>query len=97
MIDQHAAHERILYEQIKANYKNNIKNSSQMMLIPEIINLSHREVEFVKQNMQLFKQIGFELETFGENTIKINGIPNNAVNGISAIGISPEENRSIST
>ena len=76
LIDQHAAHERILYEQIKANYKNNIKNSSQMMLIPEIINLSHREVEFVKQNMQLFKQIGFELETFGENTIKINGIPN---------------------
>ena len=76
LIDQHAAHERILYEQIKANYKNNIKNSSQMMLIPEIINLSHREAEFVKQNMQLFKQIGFELETFGENTIKINGIPN---------------------
>lgn len=76
LIDQHAAHERILYEQIKANYKNNKKISSQMMLIPEIINLSHREVEFVKQNMQLFKQIGFELETFGENTIKINGIPN---------------------
>ena len=76
LIDQHAAHERILYEQIKANYKNNIKNSSQMMLIPEIINLSHREVEFVKQNMQLFKQIGFELETFGENTIKLTGVPN---------------------
>lgn len=75
LIDQHAAHERILYEQIKANYKNNIKNNSQMMLIPEIINLSHREVEFVQQNMQLFKQIGFELESFGENTIKINGIP----------------------
>lgn len=75
LIDQHAAHERILYEQIKANYKNNIKNNSQMMLIPEIINLSHREAEFVQQNMQLFKQIGFELELFGENTIKINGIP----------------------
>ncbi len=75
LIDQHAAHERILYEQIKANYKNNIKNNSQMMLIPEIINLSHREAEFVQQNMQLFKQIGFELESFGENTIKINGIP----------------------
>ncbi len=75
LIDQHAAHERILYEQIKANYKNNIKNNSQMMLIPEIINLSHREAEFVQQNMQLFKQIGFELESFGESTIKINGIP----------------------
>ena len=75
LIDQHAAHERILYERIKANYKNNIKNNSQMMLIPEIINLSHREAEFVQQNMQLFKQIGFELESFGENTIKINGIP----------------------
>lgn len=75
MIDQHAAHERILYEQIKANYKSGIQNNSQMMLIPEVITLSHKEAEFVKDNIELFRNIGFDLESFGENAIKINGIP----------------------
>ena len=75
LIDQHAAHERILYEQIKENYKNNIGNNSQMTLIPEIINLTHKEMEFIKENKNLFEKIGFDVEEFGENTIKINGVP----------------------
>ena len=75
LIDQHAAHERVLYEQIKENYKNNIGNNSQMTLIPEIINLTHKEMEFVKENRELFNKIGFDVEEFGENTIKINGVP----------------------
>ena len=75
LIDQHAAHERVLYEQIRANYKDNLKNNTQMSLIPELINLTHREYDFVNENLELFKNIGFELETFGENTIKINGFP----------------------
>ena len=74
-IDQHAAHERILYEQIKANYKNHVKNDIQMMLIPEIVNLPHKEMEFVKEYMQMFQDIGFDIEEFGDNSIKINGIP----------------------
>ena len=75
LVDQHAAHERLLYEQIKANYKNNISRNSQMMLIPEVIDLQHKEMEFVKENIQLFKNVGFEIEAFGENSVKINGIP----------------------
>ena len=75
LIDQHAAHERLLYEQIKENYKNHIKNNSQIMLIPEIINLSHKEMEFVQKNIELLHNVGFDIEFFGENTIKINGIP----------------------
>lgn len=74
-IDQHAAHERILYEQIKENYKNNIKNNTQMMLIPEVLNLSHKEIEFIKKYLQMFKNIGFDIEPFGDLSIKINGIP----------------------
>ena len=75
LIDQHAAHERILYEQIKENYKNHIQNNSQLMIMPEIFNLSHKEMEFVKTNIELFKETGFDIEIFGENSIKINGVP----------------------
>lgn len=75
LIDQHAAHERVLYEKIKENYKQKISQNSQMMLIPEVINLTHREMDFVKNNMELFINTGFDIELFGENLIKINGIP----------------------
>lgn len=76
LIDQHAGHERLLYEQIKANYKDKMANNIQMRLVPEILSLSHKELEFVKENIELFKQIGFIIEPFGTNAVKINGIPN---------------------
>ncbi|MBQ3414272.1 MAG: DNA mismatch repair endonuclease MutL [Clostridia bacterium] len=75
MIDQHAGHERVLYEQIKENYKKHIQSNSQMMLIPEVVNLSHKEMEFVKENINLFIDTGFDIEVFGQNSVKINGIP----------------------
>ena len=75
LIDQHAAHERLLYEQIKENYKNNMSSNSQMMLVPEIYNLTHKEFEFVTQNIEIFKIYGFDIELFGSNSVKINGIP----------------------
>ena len=75
MIDQHAGHERVLYEQIKENYKKHIQNNSQMLLIPEVVNLSHKEMEFVNKNLSLFIDTGFDIEIFGENSVKINGIP----------------------
>ena len=75
LIDQHAAHERILYEEIRANYKDNLKNNTQMTLIPEIIDLTHKELEFVRDNLELFKNIGFDLELFGDKSVKISGFP----------------------
>lgn len=75
LIDQHAAHERVLYEGIKENYKNRISQNTQMMLIPEVFNLTHKEMEFINQNIEIIKNIGFEVEPFGENTIKVTGIP----------------------
>ena len=75
LIDQHAAHERLLYEQIKSNYKNNISTNAQMLLFSEIVTLTHKELEFVKQNTDLIKKAGYDIELFGDNTIKINGIP----------------------
>lgn len=75
LIDQHAAHERLLYEQIKENYKNNMSSNSQMMLVPEIYNLTHKEFQFATQNIEMFKTYGFDIELFGSNSVKINGIP----------------------
>lgn len=75
LIDQHAAHERVLYEQIKENYKKQIQQNSQLMLIPEVVTLTHQEMEFVRENKEMLVNIGFDIEEFGENTLKINGIP----------------------
>ena len=75
LIDQHAAHEKVLYEKIKENYKQKVSQNSQMMLLPEVINLTHIEMEFVKNNIEIFKNTGFDIEIFGENSVKINGIP----------------------
>ena len=76
ILDQHAAHERILYERVKRNYYSNTGKDSQLMLLPDIINLTHKEMGVLKDNVQLFEKAGFVLEEFGENTIKLTGVPN---------------------
>ena len=80
IIDQHAAHERILYEKVKANYYNDENKDSQLMLLPDIITLSHKEMEIAKDNMQMFRKAGFMIEEFGENTIKLTGVPEICIN-----------------
>ena len=75
IIDQHAAHERIMYERIKANYYSDENKDSQLMLLPDIINLSHKDMQIAKDNMEIFEKAGFMLEEFGENTIKLSGVP----------------------
>lgn len=74
-IDQHAAHERLLYEEIRENYKNHLQNNTQMMLIPEMLTLTHKEMDFIIHNLRLIKDYGFDIELFGENSVKINGMP----------------------
>ena len=76
IIDQHAAHERIMYEKIKANYYSDTDKDSQLMLLPDIITLTHKEMGIAKDNIAMFEKAGFTLEEFGENTIKLTGVPN---------------------
>ena len=76
IIDQQAAHERIMYEKIKKNYYSDGPRESQLMLLPDIITLSHKEMGIAKDNMEIFEKAGFSLEEFGENTIKLTGVPN---------------------
>ena len=75
IIDQHAAHEKIMYEKIKSNYYSDENKDSQLMLLPDIINLSHKDMQIAKDNMKIFEKAGFMLEEFGENTIKLSGVP----------------------
>lgn len=75
IIDQHAAHERIMYEKVKKNYYSEGTKDSQMLLLPDIITLSHKEMEIAKDNIEMFENAGFCLEEFGENTIKLTGVP----------------------
>ena len=75
IIDQHAAHERVMYEEVKKNFYSETEKDSQIMLLPDIINLTHKEKEIVKENVDLFKKAGFIFEEFGENTIRLIGVP----------------------
>ena len=75
IIDQHAAHERVMYEKVKKNFYSEGEKDSQIMLLPDIINLSHKEKSIVKENEALFRKAGFILEEFGENTIRLIGVP----------------------
>lgn len=75
LIDQHAAHERYLYEQIKANY-NSKDRQTQLLLVPLLVQLSAKEKEVVDQNKEYIEKTGFIIEEFGENAIKISGVPN---------------------
>ena len=75
ILDQHAAHERIMYEKVKENYYSESSKDSQMLLLPDVITLTHKEMDIAKDNMEMFRKAGFTLEEFGENTIKLTGVP----------------------
>ena len=75
ILDQHAAHERIMYEKVKKNYYSEQNKDSQMLLLPDVITLSHKEMDIARENMKMFEQAGFSLEEFGDNTIKLIGVP----------------------
>lgn len=74
MVDQHAAHERIVYEQMKhVIAKSEVK--TQTLLIPEIIELEEIHAKKLMLYCDSFKQLGLHLENFGDNTIIIREIP----------------------
>lgn len=75
IIDQHAAHERVLYEKVKENFYKGGGKEAQMLLLPDIVELSKRDMHIVRDHIDLFENAGFTLEEFGENTIKITGVP----------------------
>lgn len=76
IIDKHAAHERILYNKLKNNFK---ELDKQLLLSPVTVSLSRQECELVMKEDELLSQLGFTVEDFGSNTVLIREIP--AVSG----------------
>ena len=74
LIDQHAAHEKILYERTVARYKNH-EICSQLVSPAPVLSLSPREAEVMETNLADFTALGFEIEHFGGREYRINAVP----------------------
>jgi len=74
IMDQHAAHERVMYERYKREFESE-KIAIQNLLTPEILELSTWEVDIVNKNSKLLKDLGFIVEEFGQNSIILRGVP----------------------
>ena len=73
-IDQHTAHERILYERLLSKMRDS-KIEVQTMLLPVNMELSGKESLVLQSNLDNFKKLGFDIESFGENSFVIRSIP----------------------
>ncbi|HOQ16239.1 MAG TPA: DNA mismatch repair endonuclease MutL [Defluviitaleaceae bacterium] len=74
IVDQHAAHERILYEKFIHDFKQG-KVYSQPLLEPVVFEVTPKEKEIVEDNISLFKKFGFEIEEFGESAYLVRELP----------------------
>lgn len=74
LLDQHAAHEKVLYEEYMKKFKNH-KIDMQMLLDPIVVEISNVDMLRVESNLDLFLKFGFEIELFGNNHIMIRGVP----------------------
>jgi DNA mismatch repair protein MutL len=74
LIDQHAAHERILFEQLKHRFQNE-KRTSQKLLIPETIDLGYREAKILERLVPDLFELGLEITPFGGDTFVVKAVP----------------------
>ena len=74
LIDQHAAHERVLYEQIKTNLEGR-EPVSQNLLFPESVHATPEEEDLIDEHMEAIKRMGFDLRKFGRRTYVVEAVP----------------------
>jgi DNA mismatch repair protein MutL len=74
IIDQHAAHERIMYEKLILNIEKEVPES-QLLLIPLILELTVSEMAILNEYKEIFEKIGFEIENFEGESFKISAVP----------------------
>ncbi|HBP37360.1 MAG TPA: DNA mismatch repair endonuclease MutL [Clostridiales bacterium] len=80
LIDQHAAHEKIIFEGLLrrrklAKQQNQPENFSQSLLVPQILEISRSEIQFLKQKTETFRDLGFEFDFFGDSSIALRSVP----------------------
>lgn len=75
LLDQHAAHERILYEQMLQRLEKAEAAPSQRLLLPETVELSPRDATFVRQHLEILSRLGVGLREFGERTFLLDALP----------------------
>jgi len=74
MIDQHAAHERLLYERYIEQFRRSSVDS-QMMLVPDVIELSYDDKLLLDQNIHIIRDMGFDIDGYGGNSYIVRSIP----------------------
>ena len=74
LLDQHAVHERVLYEKLKKEMRTSTVQI-QNLLIPETIELNKQEASLITENWDILKNLGFNIEPFGQNTFLVNSVP----------------------
>ena len=75
LLDQHAAHERILFEQMIQRLEAGQQAASQRLLLPETVELSVRDAEFVRSNLETLTRMGIGLSEFGDRTFLLDALP----------------------
>ena len=75
LLDQHAAHERILFEQMLNRLEQDELAPSQKLLLPETVELSARDAKFVREQLPVLARLGVGLSEFGERTFLLDALP----------------------
>jgi DNA mismatch repair protein MutL len=105
LLDQHAAHERILYEKLKRPKNEDTDLEVQSLLIPEILEMNPRDFHLLAESRELLQEAGVEVAPFGENTAIVKSVPSllgqadvkalvrEILDGISESGLPQDEKR----
>ncbi|HTL73809.1 MAG TPA: DNA mismatch repair protein MutL, partial [bacterium] len=75
LLDQHAAHERILFEQMMTRIESNAAAPSQKLLLPETVELPPRDAQFLREQLAVLTRLGVGLNEFGERTFLLDALP----------------------
>lgn len=74
IIDQHAAHERLIFDRLREEMEAR-KVVQQPLLVPYVLNVNREEFSFLSENAERIREIGFEFEEFGESSFKVSAVP----------------------
>ena len=74
MVDQHAAHEKVLYERFMKQFSEK-KPMVQLLQPPVVLTLTMQEEQAVKEHMSVFEELGYQIEPFGGREYVVNGVP----------------------